>query len=94
MFEESAATQPAGPDDRAMGFDRILDRLRQVVAQLEQGNLSLEQSLRAFEEGVRLSRQGAALLDAAEQRVDVLIRGEDGSLRTEPLGPGEGDGRG
>lgn len=75
-----------------MGFDQILDRLRQVVAQLEQGSLSLEQALQAFEEGVRLSRCGAELLDAAERRVEILVRGEDGAARPQSFQGGPGDG--
>ena len=58
------------------GFDRVLDRLRGVVDKLEQGNLSLEDSLKAFEEGVKLARRGHSLLDAAEKRVELLVRGE------------------
>jgi exodeoxyribonuclease VII small subunit len=56
------------------GFDQVLDRLRGVVEKLEQGNLTLEESLRAFEEGVALARQGHAILDGAEQRVEILVQ--------------------
>ncbi len=90
MSDEQSGTQPV---DSNLGFDRVLERLRQVVGRLEQGNLSLEQSLLAFEEGVGLSRRGAEILDAAERRVEILIRGEDGAPRAEPFGAGEGDGR-
>lgn len=55
-------------------FDQLLASLRQIVEKLESGALGLEESLRAFEEGVALSRQGASLLDAAEQRVEILLR--------------------
>lgn len=68
-----------------LGFDQILDRLRLTVQKLEQGNLPLEQALKAFEEGVRLSRRGSAILDTAEQRVELLLRDEDGSERRQPL---------
>jgi exodeoxyribonuclease VII small subunit len=69
------------------GFDQVLGQLRQIVERLEGGNLTLEQSLAAFEEGVRLSRQGAQILDAAEQRVEVLLRDEQGALRTTAFAP-------
>lgn len=71
------------------GFDQVLERLRTVVEKLEQGNLSLEESLRTFEEGVALARQGHALLDAAEKRVEVLMRGPDGGETTAPFRGGE-----
>ena len=67
MPDESTATPSAQTPPQAEGFDRIIERLRQVVGRLEQGNLSLEQSLLAFEEGVGLSRRGAEILDAAER---------------------------
>lgn len=73
------------------GFDALIDRLRGVVEKLETGSLSLEQSLAAFEEGVRLSRRTAQILDAAEKRVEILTRGEDGDERAVPFaGPGDG----
>lgn len=71
----------------ALGFDQVLERLRRVIGQLEQGNLSLEESLRAYEEGVGLARRGHALLDGAEKRVELLVRDRDGSLTAVPLDP-------
>lgn len=76
------------------GFDQVLAQLRAIVERLEGGNLSLEQSLAAFEEGVRLSRAGARILDAAEQRVEILTRDESGADRAVPFtggGGGAGD---
>ncbi len=89
---ERAATAPTAVGEDP-GFDQILERLRQVVGRLEQGNLSLEQSLQMFEEGVKLSRRGSEILDAAERRVEVLVKGDDGSDRARPYAVGEGDGR-
>ena len=37
-------------------FEAALQRLEQIVDQLEAGNLSLEESLQVFEEGVGLAR--------------------------------------
>jgi exodeoxyribonuclease VII small subunit len=67
------------------GFDRVLARLAAAVEKLEQGNLTLEESLRIFEEGVTLARRGHALLDAAEQRVEILVRGEAGADTVAPF---------
>lgn len=81
-----APSSSASSDDKP-GFDQVLDRLRQIVGRLEQGNLPLEQALQAFEEGVQLSRAGSAILDAAELRVEALVRGEDGSEQRKPIPP-------
>jgi exodeoxyribonuclease VII small subunit len=78
--------------EQPQGFDQVLLQLRQIVERLEGGNLTLEQALAAFEQGVRLSRQGAQILDAAEQRVEVLLRDEAGAARTEPFGDPNGEG--
>jgi exodeoxyribonuclease VII small subunit len=74
------------------GFDQVVARLRAVVDRLEAGSLSLEEALQAFEDGVRLTRRGQEMLDAAEQRVEILLRapaqpGE--AARTGPFPPPE-----
>lgn len=50
-----------------------------MVAELEAGELPLESALKRFEDGVRLARQGGQLLDAVEQRVEMLLEGRDGT---------------
>jgi len=81
---EASSTNAANPN-----FDQLLDRLRQVVERLEKGDLSLEDSLAAFEEGIKLSRHCAEILDGAERRVEILLKGDDGGLRTEPFEAGD-----
>ena len=67
------------------GFDALLAELKSVVDKLEAGNLGLEESLKTFETGVTLAKKGHALLDGAEKRVEMLIRGNDGGDTTVPL---------
>ena len=62
--EDAASTVP---------FEEAIERLEQVVEQLEGGDLDLEASLAAFEEGVGLSRRCAEQLDTAERRIEVLV---------------------
>src|SRR5581483_3511919 len=76
------APKPAEDGER---FDDILTRLRTLVERLEGGNLSLEDSLQSFEQGMELCRRGAAILDAAEKKVEVLLAGPPGANRTAPL---------
>ena len=88
LQEGDYSQQVAGLDSKGeatLGFDELLTRLRAVVNQLEQGNLSLEESLRAYEEGVSLARRGHVLLDSAEKRVELLVRGPRGATETIPL---------
>jgi exodeoxyribonuclease VII small subunit len=66
-------------------FEESLKELEQIVEQLESGNLSLERSLELFEQGVRLSRECQSRLDGAERKVETLLKGGNGSLRTVPF---------
>ena len=85
MAEEQNSTPPT--EERELGFDQVLERLHKIVTRIEQGNLPLEQALSLFEDGVRLSRRGSSILDATEQRIELLVRGEDGTEERRPLSP-------
>ncbi|MDN3637593.1 exodeoxyribonuclease VII small subunit [Simiduia curdlanivorans] len=65
-------------------FEQSLAALEALVAKMEKGDLSLEDSLKAFEEGVQLTRECQARLQAAEQRVQVLLA-QNGDVRYENL---------
>jgi exodeoxyribonuclease VII small subunit len=66
-------------------FEESLKKLETIVDQLEKGDLPLEQSLQLFEEGVGLSAVCKQELDAAEGKVQTLIKQRDGSFKTEPF---------
>ncbi|TDA67797.1 MAG: exodeoxyribonuclease VII small subunit [Clostridia bacterium] len=63
-----------------LGFEKAMERLESVVKTLEAGSLSLEEALRCYEEGVGLVRFCHAQLEAAEERVKILLADEDNSL--------------
>ena len=66
-------------------FEESLSKLETIVDQLEKGDLSLEESLQLFEQGVALSAACKQELDAAEGKVQMLIKQRDGSLKAEPF---------
>jgi exodeoxyribonuclease VII small subunit len=68
-------------------FEDALNKLEKIVSQLEEGDISLEESLKLFEEGIRLSRICNQKLEEAEKRVEILLKGEDGILKAQPLSP-------
>ncbi|MCA9689225.1 MAG: exodeoxyribonuclease VII small subunit [Myxococcales bacterium] len=74
---KAQASDPPQDADDGPAIDEVLRRLDDVVGALEGGELPLEAALTRFEEGVRLVRRGAALLDAVEQRVEVLLADRD-----------------
>ncbi len=68
-------------------FEHSLKKLETIVDQLEKGDLTLEESLKLFEEGIGLSAACKKELEAAEGKVQMLIKQRDGSLKTEPFPP-------
>ncbi len=69
-------------------FEESLKQLEKVVDQLERGDLPLEESIKLFEDGVRLSSACKQELDAAEGKVQILMKERDGITRAEPF-PGK-----
>lgn len=67
------------------GFEEDLTQLETVVERLERGELTLEESVRLFEEGMRLSQACKQELDQAEGRMQVLVAGKKGTMRTAGL---------
>jgi len=65
-------TNPTPPDIEKLSFEEALQQLTTLVEKLESGQLPLEESVAAFENGVKLSRRCEALLDHAEQRLQIL----------------------
>jgi exodeoxyribonuclease VII small subunit len=63
-------------------FEDGLAELEEMVTRLESGDLTLEDSLAAFERGVGLVKALNERLGAVEQRIEVLTRDGNGTLRT------------
>jgi exodeoxyribonuclease VII small subunit len=61
-------------------FDSALDRLEDIVEQLESGQLTLEASLAIFEEGVRLSLYCQKELKKTDGKVQRLLKKLNGEL--------------
>jgi exodeoxyribonuclease VII small subunit len=72
-------------EQKPQKFEDGLAELEATVAKLESGELTLEDSLAAFERGVGLVKVLNERLGAVEQRIEVLTRDGNGSLRTRPL---------
>ena len=66
--------------ENEMTFEAAMARLEEIVQMLEGGSAPLDQSLTLFEEGVALVKLCSSRLDAAEQKVKILTRGDDGTL--------------
>jgi exodeoxyribonuclease VII small subunit len=71
------------PIEPAPVFEKSLQELETLVAQLERGDLPLAESLALFEKGVGLTRACHSALAQAQQRVEILLK--DGSQNPVPF---------
>lgn len=60
-------------------FEKALQQLEQIVADLESDDLPLEKALKKFEEGIQLSKFCSAKLDETEKKITLLLEDEDGA---------------
>ena len=66
-------------------FETSLERLEQIVADLEAGDLPLEDAIKAFEEGMKLTGFCKEKLGNAESRLQKLLKDADGNFQLDLL---------
>lgn len=64
-------------------FEDNMKKLEEIAVELERGNLDLDTSVSKFEEGMKLSKECSEMLEKAEKKITMLIKGEDGELAEE-----------
>jgi exodeoxyribonuclease VII small subunit len=68
----------AGEERREPPFEKSLERLEKIVAEMEGGKLGLEDMISRFEEGQGLVRLCTRRLNEVERRIELLVKqGED-----------------
>lgn len=75
--------------EKKVSFEQAMDRLDEIVRQLERGEAPLEEALSLFEEGTRLIKKCSTQLEQAEQKVSKLLSGPDDTVKEVPFS-GEG----
>lgn len=66
-------------------FEENLASLELIVDKLENGQVSLKEVMDDYAQGMELSRKCLEELKAAEDRMDVILRENNGDVLTEPL---------
>jgi len=64
-------------------FEETLERLQELVRELEAGDCSLEESIKKFEDGMALARSCQERLTQAERKVEILLKADKNGVRTE-----------
>ena len=71
-------------------FEKALADLENIVQRLDENDLSLDEALALFEEGIKLSRFCSQKLDSVENKVEILLRDDEGNLKKEPFENSDG----
>lgn len=53
-------------------FETSLEKLENIVTEIESGNLSLDENIKKFEEGIKLYKSCKDLLSQAEKKITLL----------------------
>ena len=68
-----------------MKFEDAVNKLEEIVRALEDGNTPLDRALKLYENGIALVRFCNEKLDSAEQKINMLVSGADGSITKAPF---------
>ena len=64
-----------------LSFEEALEKLEEIVAKIEEGELSLNDCLAEYEKGIKLAAFCANELKAAKAKVEKLQKENDGTVQ-------------
>ena len=70
-------------EEKTTSFEENMKKLEEIATELEKGDLDLDTSVSKFEEGMQISKECSEMLEKAEKKITMLIKGEDGELAEE-----------
>src|SRR5438045_4872524 len=68
----------AKKNEPELNFERAMDRLEEIVEQMESGKMMLEELIVRYEEGMKLVKICQERLTAAEHRIEIITRNSAG----------------
>ena len=66
-------------------FENAMNKLEQIVQELESSDLPLEKAIKKFEEGVQLSKFCSEKLDETEKRITILLKDQNNRVFDQPF---------
>ena len=64
-------------------FEEKMKKLEEIATELEKGELDLDTSVSKFAEGMKISKECNEMLEKAEKKITMLIKGDNGKLAEE-----------
>ena len=84
--KKAVAKDTKGTAQKAVSFEKSLQALKEILGDLEEGNLPLSESLEKYEAGVKHLRSCHDSLNDAKARIELLVKvDEDGKAVTKPF---------
>ena len=65
---------------KKMSFEQALERIEEIVSEIEDGRVPLEESIDKYAEGIKLIEHCRTVLGNAEKKIQLLTRGQDQKL--------------
>ncbi|MDQ6654291.1 MAG: exodeoxyribonuclease VII small subunit [Verrucomicrobiota bacterium] len=81
-FMSSAAAKKLTPE---LNFEAAMDRLEEIVGQMESGKMMLDELIVRYEEGMKLVKTCQERLASAEQRIEIITRNHAGKAVVQPF---------
>ena len=72
---------------RTKTFETALKNLEETVEKLEEGKIPLDEALTTFESGVYWSRECKKFLDNADQRIEKILKNDNGEYEKKEFEP-------
>ena len=79
---------------KIFSFEAALKKLQEITEELEDNDLPLEKAISKYEEGVHLAKQCEEFLQNMEQRVEIISKNSDGSIKSSLLTTSDEDSAG
>ena len=84
-------------EQEKLTFEQALAKLEEIVSAIEEGEVSLEESIDKYAEGIELVKKCRAILDKAEEKIQLLGKAQGDVLAAageleEAEGQAEGEG--
>src|ERR1700732_2543041 len=79
----------AAPKNPQLNFEGAMDRLEEIVEQMESGKMKLEELIVRYEEGMKLVKICQERLASAEQKIEIIARNSTGKPFVKEFEPAE-----
>jgi len=74
---------PTKTEKNSPTLETAMQRVSEIVASMESGDMPLEKLIESYEEGIGLVKSCQEKLDAAEKRIQIIARNARGAVALE-----------